>query len=144
MKKVKDILEVIDRQLVCLSPDNFVYDALKLMDQNDIGCIVIEQDEELVGLFAERDYARKVILKGRNSWKTKLELVMRTEFPAVSRDSSIDLCMALLTEHCLRYLPVIEDTKPIALISVHDVIRQLMTDQTKRIELLESYIYSSR
>ena len=87
MKTVTNLLAGSDREIVSVEPESFVYDALQLMAKNDIGCVLVIDDNKLVGIMSERDYARKVVLKGRSSWKTELRDVMRSECPVVAPDT---------------------------------------------------------
>ena len=144
MKTVTNLLAGSDREIVSVEPESFVYDALQLMAKNDIGCVLVIDDNKLVGIMSERDYARKVVLKGRSSWKTELRDVMRSEFPVVATDTPLEHCMALFSEYKVRYLPVVDKAKVVGLISIHDVIRELMMEQTEKIEMLNNYIYNCR
>src|SRR5687768_5028482 len=109
MKKVSDILNRKGSNVIGVSPESIVIDALKLMAEKNIGSVMVMRDGEYCGLLTERDYARKVILRGKASSETKVKDIMSTDLPRINRETSIDLCMQLMSDNNLRYLPVFQD-----------------------------------
>ena len=142
MNKIKDLLKHSNQALVTVEPNTLIYGALKQMEDSDIGCVLVVWEGTLIGIMSERDYARKVVLKGNASWKTKVEKIMRTEFPVVSPESSLDEALALLSQYKVRYLPVLEGRDLIGLISIHDVLNAVIDTQLDNIELLNKYVYN--
>ncbi len=106
MKKVSDMLSRKGRNIVSISPETSVLDALKVMADKNIGSIIVMQNEQFVGIMTERDYSRKVILKGKSSTDTQVSEIMTEDFPAVSPSDTIEYCMELMTANTIRYLPV--------------------------------------
>ncbi len=142
MKKVADILARKNRQLISVVPGTTVLDALKIMADNNIGSILVTENDEFRGLMTERDYARKVILKGKSSTDTKVTDIMSTELPRISPDSSIEECMQLMSVNNIRYLPVFNDDYLVGIISVNDVIKAVIANQAETISHLQTYIHS--
>ncbi len=142
MKKVSDILARKDCNVISVTPETTVIDALKLMAERNIGSVMIMKDHVYHGLLTERDYARKVILKGKSSSDTPVADVMSTDFPRTSLNTSIESCMQLMSDNNLRYLPVFEEETVIGIISINDVIKAVITNQQDTIAQLESYIHS--
>lgn len=130
-------------QVYALSPDHMVIDALELMAQANIGALMVIQDEKLVGIFSERDYARKGIIQGRKAKSTPLSEVMIHNVHTVSPEMNIEDCMNLFTGKFIRHLPVIENGKVIGMVSIGDVVSAIIKEQTSRIEFLEKYISGS-
>jgi CBS domain-containing protein len=116
-------IEQTKRATWTLSSNNTVRQALQLMADKNIGAIVIKDQDKLIGIFSERDYARKVVLKGKNSTDTKLAEVMSKEVITISSDMQIDACMQLMTDKRVRHLPVVDNGKSIGIISIGDVVR---------------------
>jgi CBS domain-containing protein len=110
------------------------------MSEHDVGALIVLREEKLVGIFSERDYARRIILEGKTSKQTPVSDIMSTQVICVSPDRTADECMALMTEKRVRHLPVIENNLVVALISIGDVVRELISDQKQTIEQLEQYI----
>ncbi|ULQ57788.1 CBS domain-containing protein [Flavihumibacter rivuli] len=143
MKKVADILAVKSRSLVSVAPETTVLDALKIMADNNIGSILVLSGEDYRGLLTERDYARKVILKGKSSTDTKVMDIMSTDLPHISPDSSIDECMQLMSVNNIRYLPVFKgDDELVGIVSINDIIKAVIANQAATISHLQSYIHS--
>ena len=124
------------------SSNNTVRQALQLMADKNIGAIVIKDQDKLIGIFSERDYARKVVLKGKNSTDTKLAEVMSKEVITISSDMQIDACMQLMTDKRVRHLPVVDNGKSIGIISIGDVVRLMIDEQKHLIDELKKYISS--
>jgi CBS domain-containing protein len=142
MKKVADILSRKGASVISVTPQTKVLDALKLMSDKNIGSVMVMEGTTYSGLLTERDYARKVILKGKSSADTLVKDIMTNDLPPISRDSSIDNCMQLMSDNNLRYLPVFENNAVIGIISINDVIKAVIANQQDTIAQLESYIQS--
>lgn len=141
MKLVKHLLDVKVRHIISISPDASVFDAIKLMADKSIGSLVVmDADEKLLGIVTERDYARKVIIKGRSSRETRVEEIMTQQVMTAACDHRVDQCMELMTEKKIRHLPVIEDDQVIGMISIGDLVQAIIADQKEEIEHLEHYI----
>ena len=137
--KVKQYLENKNRPICSMPSSATVFDALKKMEANDIGVILIIDNGKLEGLFSERDYARKVILKGKCSKDTKLGELMTHDLYFINPSNSMEDCMEIMTERHIRYLPVIDEEKLIGLISIGDVVKSIISQQKRHIEDLEKY-----
>jgi CBS domain-containing protein len=135
-------IEQTKRPTWTLSSNNTVRQALQLMADKNIGAIVIKDQDKLIGIFSERDYARKVVLKGKNSTDTKLVEVMSKEVITISSDIQIDACMQLMTDKRVRHLPVVDNGKSIGIISIGDVVRLMIDEQKHLIDELKKYISS--
>lgn len=142
MKKVSDILERKGRNIISISPLDTVYDALKLMAQNNIGSVVVLHNGSYAGILTERDYSRKVILNEKHSTQTKVAEIMTSDLPGVSPSDSIEHCMQLMSGKNIRYLPVFEEGKIAGIISIHDVINELLASQQETISQLKDYLHS--
>ena len=142
MKKVLDILKRKGRDVVTISADTTVLDALKLMAEKNIGSVVIEEDSEYLGLLTERDYARKVILLGRSSSETPVREIMSTGLPRIVPESSIETCMHIMSESNIRYLPVFKLDRLCGIISINDLVTETISSHLETIEHLKSYIHS--
>lgn len=144
MTFVRNILQDKGREVWSVSPDSSVFDALKLMADKNIGALLVLEGETLVGIFSERDYARKVILKGKSSKETSVEEIMSSEVLYVRPEQTIEECMALMTNKRIRHLPVLEGNQLLGLISIGDVVKAVIADQEFTIKQLENYITGSR
>jgi CBS domain-containing protein len=142
MKTVRQVLDVKGYKLHTIHSTATVYEALQRMSHEGIGAIVVVDDGELVGIVSERDYARKVILKGRHSKDTPVGDIMTPEVICVSSDANVDLCMSVMTEKRIRHLVVREEARLAGLISIGDVVKAIIEDQQFTIEQLERYISS--
>ncbi|MBI2729257.1 MAG: CBS domain-containing protein [Sphingobacteriales bacterium] len=142
MKKVSHILARKGNSVINVSPDTPVIDALKLMAEKNIGSLVIADKDDYLGLLTERDYARKVILKGKSSAETPVNEIMSTGLPRITPDNSIDTCMHIMSESNIRYLPVFDHDKLCGIISITDVVTETILAQKETIEHLQSYIHS--
>ena len=125
-------------------PDATVFEALSLMAEKGIGAILVFEDHNLVGIFSERDYARKVILKGRSSSNTAVGEIMTKKVLVVNPNQSMNECMALMTDKHIRHLPVMEDNSVIGIISIGDVVKEIISEQEFVINQLEHYITGGR
>ena len=140
MKLVKHLLDRKGRFIISVRPDDSVLDAIKLMADKAIGSLVVMQDEEMLGIMSERDYARKVIIKGRSSETTHVAEIMTSDVYTTSSSQSVKDCMSLMTEKRIRHLPVVEDNRVIGMISIGDLVEAIISDQQEEIEQLEHYI----
>ena len=147
MNTVKELLREKGSAVWTITPKATVYAALELMAQKNIGALVVIEGGNVVGVFTERDYARKVVLKGRSSKTTTVAELMITDVLYVSPEDTIENCMALMTDKRLRHLPVMENSQLAGLISIGDIVRAIISDREFTIRELERYItggHSSR
>ncbi|MBT1705672.1 CBS domain-containing protein [Chryseosolibacter indicus] len=142
MKKVADILNAKGSNVISVSPDTTVIDALRIMAIRNIGSVMVMDGQVYCGLLTERDYARKVILKGKTSAETPVEEIMSNDLPHINRETSIESCMELMSDNNLRYLPVFDRDRVIGIISINDVIKAVISNQQETITHLENYINS--
>ena len=140
MKLVSQLLTAKGHDVWSIAPDTTVLNALQLMADKKIGALLVLDDDKLVGVFSERDYARKVILKGKASNDTPIRDVMSSNIVCVVPDQTTELCMSLMTEKRVRHLPVVDDDKVIGIISIGDVVKAVIADREDVIEQLEQYI----
>ena len=138
---VKEILETKGESVWSISVDETVYDALVKMSKKDVGALVVLKDDKLVGIFSERDYARKVVLHGKSSKESIVGEMMSTEISVVQPSTSIEECMTLMTRKHVRHLPVMDSDKLSGIISIGDVVSRIINDQETTIKNLEDYIY---
>jgi CBS domain-containing protein len=143
MKKVSDILNRKGSNIIGVSPETPVIDALHLMADKNIGSVMIMEGEKYLGLMTERDYSRKVILKGKSSNETTVAEIMTTDLPSVKPADTIEHCMQLLSEKHIRYLPVYQEGKLAGIISINDVVKEIMLSQEETISNLKDYLYSN-
>ena len=139
---LNQFLRLKPRNVISISPDVNVIEALKLMAKENIGAVMVLQGDNLVGILSERDYARKVVLEGKTSSSTKVSEIMTTKVITVEESQKVDDCMNMMTENHIRHLPVISGGKVLGLISIGDVLKQVMQQQKDLIEQLEAYIRS--
>ncbi|MFQ6023705.1 MAG: CBS domain-containing protein [Acidiferrobacterales bacterium] len=140
MKTVNELLQAKGHDYWSVTPDTSVFDALKMMADKNVGALLVLEAETLVGLLSERDYARKVILKGRSSKKTPVKEIMSENVVYVTPDRTVEECMALMTDKRIRHLPVMEGNRLMGVISIGDVVKAIISDQEFMIEQLEHYI----
>ena len=138
--KVKDVLRAKGHQIWAVSPDDTVFNALQLMADENIGSVLVMDGETLVGILSERDYARKVILRGKASRSLPVSEIMTRNVMVVHPDESIDRCMTLMTQKHIRHLPVVEDDKVVGVVSIGDVVKTVIEDQAFLLSQLEAYI----
>ena len=142
MRKVADILKRKGSHVETVQSELTVIDALKLMADKNIGSVAIAQNNKFIGLMTERDYSRKVILKGRSSSETTVGEIMDAHYPSVVKNDSVEYCMELMSSNNLRYLPVIEHGNLVGIISINDVVTETILTQKETIEHLQNYIHS--
>jgi len=123
-----------------VSPQSSVRQALELMADKNIGALLVLEENQLVGMFSERDYARKVVLKGKSSVDTLVQDIMTTEVICIKVSQTFTECMQTMTDHHTRHLPVMDGQNVIGLISIGDVVKEILEEQTRTIEQLKSYI----
>ena len=143
MAAVKNILEAKGNAIFTITPDTSVYHALELMVEKNVSALLVMENDKLAGIFTERDYARKVVLKGKSSKETSIGEIMTRDLITVSPDSTIDECMELMTGKFIRHLPVMGDNKLAGIISIGDVVRRIIEEQKSIIGHMEKYIAGS-
>jgi CBS domain-containing protein len=144
MITVGKYLEQKGRQVWSVSPDATVFEALEVMAEKNIGAVLVMEEGQPVGIFSERDYARKVVLRGRSTRETPVSEVMTEKVLGVSPERTIDDCMALFTEKHIRHLPVVKDDQVVGVISIGDVVKSIISHQEYVIDQLEDYITGGR
>jgi CBS domain-containing protein len=140
MKNVAELLKAKAPRIVRVKPEDSVLDAIKVLAREDIGAAVVMSGERLAGIFSERDYTRKIVLKGRSSDTTRVEEVMTANVVCVSPRARSRDCMALMSEKNIRHLPVLEEGRVIGMVSIRDIVSDIIADQDFTIEQLEHYI----
>jgi CBS domain-containing protein len=141
MTKVKEVLDNKGNQYFYVKPGNTVYEALQTMADKDVGSVMVIENDKLVGMFTERDYARKIVLHGLASKNSRVGDFMTKELFSVHSNTSINECMAIMTSKHIRHLPVIDEDKIVGLISIGDVVNSVIHQQNIIINDLEGYIY---
>jgi len=144
MTTLEDFLKLYkNRKIWTISKDQNVKQALILMSENNIGAIIIVDNNDFpIGIFSERDYARKIVLKGKSSKDTLLDEVMTKELITVTKNHKIDQCMKIMNEKGIRHLPVLENKKIVGIISIRDVLKIMMKEQKELIDHLQKFITS--
>ena len=140
MKTVAELLRLKPARVVKVSPEHSVLDAIKILAEQDVGAAIVMTGDRLAGIVSERDYTRKVILKGRSSDATRVEEIMTTNVIVVSPRTRARECMQLMTEKNIRHLPVVEDGRVVGMVSIRDIVGDIIADQDFTIEQLEHYI----
>jgi CBS domain-containing protein len=140
--KVHQILKNKEKRVISISSESMVFEALGIMMEYNISAILIVDDGALKGIFTERDYARKVVLKGKSSKEVQIKEVMTPSPIVISPQDSLDHCMELMTHKHIRHLPVMDETKLSGMVSIGDVVKYIIEDQKQIIKNLESYINS--
>lgn len=142
MKTVKHILQGKSPVVHAVSQNTSVLDALQMMMEKNISALLIIENEKLIGIFTERDYARKIILHGKSSKDTPIHLVMTHDPRTITTEEKIESCMELMTNNHFRHLPVVENDVVIGIISIGDLVKYIIEDQKQTIDQLQSYITS--
>lgn len=140
MKLVKHLLDTKGREIISIVQGASVFDAIKLMADRSVGSLLVMDGDDLQGIVTERDYARKVIIKGRSSESTPVADIMTTEIVTASADQTVNECMTLMSERRIRHLPVVIDGKVAGMISIGDLVQAIISDQQQEIEQLGQYI----
>lgn len=142
MIRMKDILANKGKEIWSIGPDRTVFEALELMSDKGVGALLVMDAGKVKGLFSERDYARKVALKGRLSQQTIVSEVMTDRVICTSPNDSAEECMALMTDKRIRHLPVVENNELLGLVSIGDLVKAIISEQEFTIKVLEKYITS--
>jgi CBS domain-containing protein len=143
MNKVASILARKGITTIQVDANSSVVDALKIMAEKNVGSVIVMDGEKYLGIMTERDYSRKVALKGKSSAEVKVAEIMSSNLPAVSPEDTIEHCMHLMSDKNVRYMPVFENNKLVGIISMSDVVKQTILLQKETITQLESYIHSN-
>lgn len=140
MITVGTLLESKGHDIWSVSPEDSVYDAIKMMDEKRVGALVVMKGEKLVGIISERDYARQVILKNRTSKETNVKEIMTSRVFYTYPNQTIDECLVIINERRVRHLPVLDNDKMVGMISVGDVVKEIIKEQKYTIEQLENHL----
>jgi CBS domain-containing protein len=130
------------KEIWFVAPQASVYEAIALMAEKSIGAVLVIADQRLVGIVSERDYARKVILKGRSSKETMVQEIMTRDLIIVSPENTVDECMRIMTERRIRHLPILDSGKLVGIVSIGDLVNAVIADQAQTIDQLHTYIGS--
>lgn len=144
MQLVKHILEKKGNQVYSISPDQTVFEALKLMSEKKVGALLVMESDNVLGIMSERDYARKVILQGKTSKELKVSEIMSENVLCVDINNSIDECMAVMNSKRVRHLPVVENGKLTGILSIGDIVNAVIEDKEFTINQLTNYITGNR
>ena len=142
MTTVRTLLERKGRAIFSVEPQAAVLDAIRLMAEHHVGALLVMRGTALEGIVSERDYARKVILRGRSSADTPVRDIMSSPVLTVTLDTTVQQCMQLVTDRHVRHLPVLDGTRVVGMISIGDLVKAVIADQQQQIEQLETYIHS--
>lgn len=142
METVSQLLQAKGSLVLSVSPDTSVFEALKLMAAKNVGALLVMSDGALRGIMSERDYARKVILLGKSSHELAVSDIMSDDVVSVTSAQTVDDCMALMSSHRVRHLPVIDNGRVVGVLSIGDLVKALIEKQQQTIQQLESYIHS--
>ena len=143
MKKASDILARKGTGVISISPETTVLEAISLMAERNIGSVVVMEDNNFLGIMTERDYCRKVILKGKSSTDTMVSEIMSVDFPPITPEDTVEDCMGLMTTNNISYLPVYEKSRVCGIISMQDVVKQTILKQEETISQLKDYLHAS-
>jgi CBS domain-containing protein len=141
MKTVQQLLQSKGRDVYSISPDARVFEALKLMAEKQVGALVVLEQGKVAGVISERDYARKVILQGKSSHDIPVREIMTAKVITVTPARTVEECMALMTANRVRHLPVLEGDRLAGILSIGDLVKEVIAEQQQTIQQLESYIH---
>lgn len=141
MKTLKQLLDSKGREVYTISPEASVLDALRLMAEKSVGALIVTEAGRIAGVISERDYARKVILHGKSSHELQVRDIMTSKVITVNPRQTVEECMALMTEKRIRHLPVTEGERLIGVLSIGDLVKEVIAEQQQTIQQLESYIH---
>jgi CBS domain-containing protein len=144
MRSVKDILQEKGTQVYAVSPDAKVYEALQIMADKNVGALMVIEGDMAVGLISERDYARKIVLKGKLSRDVPVRDIMTVDMIRIGPDADVEECMELMTDKRVRHLPVFENDRLLGIISIGDIVKAIIEHKEEIIEQLENYIKGRR
>jgi CBS domain-containing protein len=144
MATVRDVLRQKGHAVHSIGPDASVRDAVRIMAEHNIGALTVMDDGQLAGVITERDYARKIVLKGRASASTLVKEIMSGRVIVVGPDQRVEECMAVMTARAVRHLPVIDNGRLVGIVSIGDMVKSIIADQKFFIEQLEHYIQGAR
>src|SRR5574343_827659 len=142
-KKVADILLRKGSMINSVKPSTSVMEALTIMADQNIGSVMVMENGKYLGIVTERDYSRKIALKGKSSTETKVTEIMSSDLPRVTPNDSVDYCMQLMSDKNIRYLPVFEAELIIGIVSINDVVQETILSQQETISQLKDYLHSS-
>jgi CBS domain-containing protein len=137
---ISAILSQKGREIFSVSPDVTVFDAISMLDQKNVGAVLVMDGERLVGMFSERDYTRKVVLRGKRSRETTVAEIMSTDLKVVQPREAVEECLRLMTDKRIRHLPVLDGEKVVGVISIGDLVKWVISCQSAAIAHLENYI----
>lgn len=142
MKTVQQLLESKRYSVVSVASSSTVLDALKVMAEKEIGAVVVIDNDHLAGIFSERDYARKVVLQGKSSKDTPVREIMTEKVVCVRPEQTVEDCMGLMTDRRIRHLPVLDHKRVIGVVSIGDIVKEMLSEKEFVIRQLESYIHN--
>lgn len=140
MKLVSDILNSKGHDVWAVKPDDTIFDSLRLMAEKGVGALLVMDGDKLVGIVTERDYARKVILEGKSSKTAAISEIMTEKVLCVAPESTVEECMALMTDKRARHLPVVDDKRVVGVLSIGDLVKAILSEQQVLIDQLQHYI----
>lgn len=140
MGTVRILLDTKGHEILSVEPEDSVFDAIKLMSDRNIGSVLVMENNKLIGILSERDYARKVILKGRSSRDTHVKDIMSSRVVCITPEKTVNEAMAVMSDKRFRHLPVLEDDEVVGVISIGDLVKNIIKDQQFIIDQLEHYI----
>lgn len=139
MKSVKEVLQIKGHDVWSIDPDASVFNAIELMAEKEVGALLVLKDEKLIGIISERDYTRKVILKGKSSKETMIRSIMTSPVICADADQNVRRCMAMMTTKNIRHLPVLDNDRLVGIVSLGDLVKEIIADQDSKIHDFESY-----